>query len=104
MLGQPGSGLAGTSILELGLQDCLSAKVLLTSRTAIQCGCISLLHPPCLSLLMGSMIYSLWLARHFTSEVVNELCNYSSSLVHADHPDAHGGFVAVAGQGNMTEE
>lgn len=100
MLGQP--GLAGTSILELGIQRSLSEKVLLISRTAIQWGRVSPLHLPPLSLLMGSVMYSLWLARHFSSKVVNQLCNSSSSLVRADHPDARCGFVAVERQGNMT--
>lgn len=75
MLGQP--NLAGTSILELCVQQSPSEKVLLASRTAIQHGHV---HLPCPSLLMWSVIYSLWLARRFVSAVVNQLRNSSPPL------------------------
>lgn len=86
MLEQP--RMVGTSILGLGLQQSLSARVLLSVRTAIQHGH----HLPCLSQLMGSVIHSLYLGRHFASK----LCNSSFSLVCADHPDAQCGFMSVA--------
>lgn len=100
MPGQP--GLAGTSILELGLQPSSSEEVLLTSSTVTRHGDVNpfILHH--LSLLMGSVIYSLWLERYFASKVVSQLSNSSSYLVHADRPDARCGFVVVPKQGNMT--
>lgn len=59
--------------LELGLQHSLSEEVLLTSRTATQCGQVSPPHLSPLSLLLGSVIYNPCLARHFASKVVNQL-------------------------------
>lgn len=67
-----------TAFWNFCLRHSLSEKVLLTSRTATQCGQVSPLHLPPLSLLMRSVIYNPLPARHFASKVVNWLCNSSS--------------------------